>query len=219
MAIAASIASDLGVAVHPRRSSRVSARTATQAFTASTARGLLSTPARTVSVLAATFLAGGAAGVMVRARSAQMAPTAAPSRPVATLILPAPSALAPLPSEIAPPSTSTTSTPPPPRNDAHSRDIALAAERVLIEQARMAVARGQGEAALDAVGHHAREFPRGRLREEREALAVQALALAGRADEDSRTRRTLSYRLPRERVSSRGRRGRRTSVTELRRFP
>jgi hypothetical protein len=64
-----------------------------------------------------------------------------------------------------------------------SHDTALAAERVLLETARAAVARGQLATAFDALERHAREFPRGRLGEEREGLWIQALLGAGRVDE------------------------------------
>jgi outer membrane protein assembly factor BamD (BamD/ComL family) len=59
----------------------------------------------------------------------------------------------------------------------------LAAERAVIERARSALARGDGQGALVAVAQHQRDFPSGQLSEEREALAVQALATAGRAQE------------------------------------
>ena len=65
------------------------------------------------------------------------------------------------------------------------KDPSLAAERVeraLIDMARTAVARGQGDAALAPLERHGREFPRGRLTEEREWLAIQALLLTGRTD-------------------------------------
>lgn len=60
----------------------------------------------------------------------------------------------------------------------------------MVEQARMALARGDNLGALDAVREHAREFPRGKLREEREAVAIQALAQAGQA-EQARARAAL----------------------------
>ena len=66
-------------------------------------------------------------------------------------------------------------------------DVDLASERALIDRARMALARGQSSAALDAVDAHAKSYPRGRLVEEREALAIQALAQAGRTA-DARAR-------------------------------
>ena len=61
----------------------------------------------------------------------------------------------------------------------------LAAEQALIDTARAALARGRGDGALAATTEHASKFPRGRLAEERELLAVQALVLTGRRDEAS----------------------------------
>lgn len=63
---------------------------------------------------------------------------------------------------------------------------ALAAERALVDVARAALARGEPEQALDAVARHEREYPDGRHAEEREAIAVRALARAGRVDEAKR---------------------------------
>jgi hypothetical protein len=59
----------------------------------------------------------------------------------------------------------------------------LAAESALLELARTGIAEGQAEHALAAVDRHTASFPQGLLREEREALAVKALVLAGRNDE------------------------------------
>jgi hypothetical protein len=59
------------------------------------------------------------------------------------------------------------------------RDTQLAAERALIETARAALARGDAARALSALDRHAREFANGRLVEEREALAIQALSKTG----------------------------------------
>jgi len=59
----------------------------------------------------------------------------------------------------------------------------LAQEQVLVDTARAALSRGRAGDALVAVEAHAKRFPRGRLVEEREALAVQALASSGRLDE------------------------------------
>lgn len=63
------------------------------------------------------------------------------------------------------------------------RDNLLGAERNLIDTARTAVARGDGEAALATLERHTREFPHGRLAEEREWLTIQALVLSSRAQE------------------------------------
>jgi hypothetical protein len=62
-------------------------------------------------------------------------------------------------------------------------DRDLAGERVLIEIARAALSRGDTGAALEATGRYDRTFPRGQLHEESDALAIQALARAGRAQE------------------------------------
>lgn len=67
--------------------------------------------------------------------------------------------------------------------DVARRDTDLAAERALLEMARTALGRGQGGAAIEALEKQARQFPRGRLVEEREVLLVQALAQAGRTKE------------------------------------
>jgi hypothetical protein len=69
------------------------------------------------------------------------------------------------------------------RGDHGSKDSSLASERALIDMARTAVARGQGDAALAALGRHERDFPHGRLAEEREWLAIQALVQTGATDE------------------------------------
>lgn len=63
------------------------------------------------------------------------------------------------------------------------RDVALAKERAILDVARTALGRNDGAHALEAVERHAREFPRGQMTEEREAIAVQALVKLGRKDE------------------------------------
>jgi hypothetical protein len=71
----------------------------------------------------------------------------------------------------------------PVRDPGRDRDRDLAAERALLEVARTALAQRDGAAALTSLDRHAQRFPSGQLREEREALAVQALASQGRATE------------------------------------
>jgi hypothetical protein len=56
----------------------------------------------------------------------------------------------------------------------------LGAERVLIETARSALARGDAPSALASLEAHEKRHPKGQLGEERDALLVQTLALAGR---------------------------------------
>jgi hypothetical protein len=52
-----------------------------------------------------------------------------------------------------------------------------------LDEARTAFMRGEPSACLRALERHAQRFPSGRLSEEREALAVRALASMNRGDE------------------------------------
>jgi hypothetical protein len=67
-----------------------------------------------------------------------------------------------------------------------SRDL-LAAESAILDVARVAVAQGEGERAIQAVERHRAQFPNGVLSEEREALTIKALHLVGR-DAEARSR-------------------------------
>lgn len=173
---------------------------------ATTAGALATTSARSAALLAAVFLAGAGVGAGLRGGHDRSGAVAAPMIEATRAAsadgkdIPAPLAESFAPREEASPGQSARETPPPratsavpasterlpPKATAPSRDAApssrdsdLAAERVLVQQARVALARGENLAALDAAQQHAREFPRGRLREEREAIAIQALAQAG----------------------------------------
>ena len=55
----------------------------------------------------------------------------------------------------------------------------LAAEQALLDPARAALAHGDGSAALARLSAHERAFPNGALAQEREAMTIRALALAG----------------------------------------
>lgn len=159
--------------------------------------------------LVATFALGGVTGAAVHARLAHRAasspralhaaraPAAPPVAPVVAAPLvpaPAPAVAAALPSRaaLAPPAADLTIPPsevidaaPPasaPAPRAHS-DGTLAAARARLAVAYDALARGDGPGALDALARYQREFPRGRLAEERDGLWVQALVAAGRYDE------------------------------------
>jgi hypothetical protein len=66
---------------------------------------------------------------------------------------------------------------------APARDNELAAERALLEQARMALARGRAADALALLARHAHEFADGRLTEEREALTILSLVANQQVDE------------------------------------
>ncbi|MBI1944720.1 MAG: hypothetical protein HYS27_03435 [Deltaproteobacteria bacterium] len=76
------------------------------------------------------------------------------------------------------------------------RAARLAAERGLLDEARGAVARGDGSAALIALEAHRASFPDGQLVEEREALTVLALAKLERNDEAQVKARRFLARWP-----------------------
>jgi len=59
----------------------------------------------------------------------------------------------------------------------------LARERALLDLARANAAHGEPALVLEQIEKHRREFPQGRLTEEREALAIRALLALGRGDE------------------------------------
>jgi hypothetical protein len=59
----------------------------------------------------------------------------------------------------------------------------LAQERALLDVARTALGRGEGEETLTALGKHEKRYPNGQLAEEREAIGIQALLLLARYDE------------------------------------
>jgi len=93
------------------------------------------------------------------------------------------------PSTVRPVASSTSSTsarPPasaPPPGVPTAGASSLGAERAFLETARSALARGDGTAALQALSAHEASHAAGQLREERDALFVQALVAAGRARE------------------------------------
>jgi hypothetical protein len=77
-----------------------------------------------------------------------------------------------------------------------TRDVDLTAERSLLDVARTALARGNGEDALVAATKHEKRYPRGDLSEEREAMAIQALVLLRRYDEARARGATFHRRFP-----------------------
>jgi outer membrane protein assembly factor BamD (BamD/ComL family) len=82
-----------------------------------------------------------------------------------------------------------------PRNEGKSG--ALAEEQRVIETIHTALGRGDPAAALAAADDHARRFASGAYAEEREALAVQALARAGRTNEARARGERFRARYPR----------------------
>jgi hypothetical protein len=83
------------------------------------------------------------------------------------------------------------------KTETRERDRNLAAERGLIEQARTALARDQGAAAMSALERHARDFPQGELEEERESLQVQALVALERFEQARKVAARFHRRFPR----------------------
>lgn len=84
-----------------------------------------------------------------------------------------------------------------------SAEGADALELGLLQRARGALAKGEYSRALEAIAEHQRRFPAGRLREEREALRIKALAGLGRTDEARRAAERFRERFPRSVLSSR----------------
>jgi hypothetical protein len=66
---------------------------------------------------------------------------------------------------------------------APTRDDELGAERDLLEKARASLGSGDAPGALRQLADHAARFPKGRMGDEREALAIRALVVSGRRDE------------------------------------
>jgi hypothetical protein len=149
------------------------------ASTASSAASALSGKV-VVGLAIASYLAGAGTMALVRPSlpGANQDPTAE-----AGAGIPAPSAVVPSPVDSAlqdpQADASTIAVPTPAPSGTATRvvsgDAALAEERALIDRARSALARGDSRASLEACDLHATKFPRGRLAEERELLAVQAL--------------------------------------------
>jgi hypothetical protein len=69
---------------------------------------------------------------------------------------------------------------------------ALSAEQALLDPARASLAHGDGPGALERLALHERRFPNGALAQEREAMTIRALVLAG--DRDRARGRAASFR-------------------------
>jgi hypothetical protein len=82
-------------------------------------------------------------------------------------------------------------------NDAYALELGL------LQRARAGVASGEFSRALEAIAEHQRRFPSGRLREEREALRVKALAGLGRDDEARLFAKRFRERFPHSVLSGR----------------
>ena len=140
----------------------------------------------------ATFLVGAAVGATTYGTVARLRqeskPIGAPTEMVAHLparTVPVEPMSAPVPSAVDEPAPKPlTSAPSNGRSSVElaagrSKDDGLAAERKLVEMARTALARGQVDGALASLHRHARQYPNGRLAEERDGLLVQAMVAKG----------------------------------------
>jgi len=136
-------------------------------------------------------------------RGAATAPRAV-EPPISTPPTPAPPS-----KEEVPPSAETQATPPAANGGGAlaqrtaAEEDGYAVELQLLQRARAAVGSGDYRAALSAIAEHQQRFPRGRLREEREALRVSALAGVGRKDEARRAAERFRAAFPRSVLSSR----------------
>jgi hypothetical protein len=154
---------------------------------------------KALALAASTFVLGAILGGLAVARWRPPAPprvvyverpAPVPPNPVPALDpRPADSALAP---SREPPVSSRRSAPPSP---SAAVDV-LTAERLLVDAARTKLATEDPGAALDLLREHERRFPRGGLSEEREALAVQALAQVGQYDAARARAKQLRNRWP-----------------------
>jgi hypothetical protein len=145
-----------------------------------------------VTVGAVTFALGGVSGatlyhavveppppVVIEVPVPRPAPSVEPSvRSSDAGEAPDPSAREPAPSNAIKPRFK-----PAPAVDEPTTQSELARERAIIDVVRAAIARGHADSALEAVARHEKEFPEGRLREEREGLRILALVRAGRMDQ------------------------------------
>jgi hypothetical protein len=98
----------------------------------------------------------------------------------------------PPPSAAAPPARA----PEPGPEKRATRDSSLAAERRLLDAARAALVGGDSATGMDKLSRHTRQFPRGVLAEEREALAVDALVATGRYEQARRRADAFRTRYP-----------------------
>jgi hypothetical protein len=131
--------------------------------------------------LAVSFTLGSVAGILVwRAAQAPPSPSIVyvdRARPIAPPAPLAGDAVVAAPAASVPPVVST------PAASNAPLVSSLANERVLLDVARLAFGRGDGDGALAALGRHEKLYPAGQLAEEREALAVRALVLTNRGDQ------------------------------------
>lgn len=153
-----------------------------------------------VGASVASMAVGGAIGAGVH-RAVVKAGDSEPRTPAPSLP-PQTARVEPLPSTPAAPEPSVVQPPPvvpapvSPKEPRVTADEQLALEKSFVEQARVAMARQDPNAALEALAQHARRFPRGQLTEERMALEVMALSSAGRTVEARNVANSFRKRFP-----------------------
>lgn len=140
---------------------------------------------KAIAGMIATFVFGGLLGAAVMRVPTPVAPSVAPSAAPQPVVATPPASAVSVSEPAAPAITAAAPSSPAPKPASEPTDDgrSVAAERALLDAARIALASGEPTQALDVVARHAREYPRGRLAEEREAIAVRALVKAGRYDE------------------------------------
>jgi hypothetical protein len=172
-------AGNAGVALSSIRPTAAAART-TQVHWLSGAAG-----AKLIAVGAAFWLLGGATGAAVyRAFRPQEVRVVYVGHPVPVgIALPEPHSATSAKSMVEPVEPSSASRNARAKLDPSGENSDLAHERPLLDDARAANARGEPEQALALTARHARQFPHGKLSEEREALAIRALVALNRGEE------------------------------------
>lgn len=154
------------------------------------------------ALVAAMVLGMGIAGAVVLLRDRR--PPAPPREMNASAqpaVQPALSALAPPPPNSPPPpppsapAASSAAEPRPSAKSASPRE-SYAAELELLRRAQAAYASGDFSGSLVSLSEHARQFPNGRLAEEREALRVSCLKGLGRSSDARRAAASFALRFP-----------------------
>jgi hypothetical protein len=137
------------------------------------------------AVATVAFLAGGLAGAALYAVIARpperivYVDRVVPPPDVSNALIPVPAAPTPMPSAPTNALPNVPAATPPPS----TRTSQLSAERVMLDEARAALAQGEPDRALERLERHRRTFSNPILGEERDAMHAEALAKAGRRDE------------------------------------
>lgn len=156
--------------------------------------------AKIVALLAVGAAAGAAGGIGLYAAAVPVVPV----QPI-VIQLPAPAPpppaapTEPAPQAEPPPARAERRAPKaqPPTEPAAAPTPTVETERLLVERAGVALARGEAAAALEVCDEHQRVFPTGLLAEERESVAIRALAALGRLDEARSRAKAFKEAFPR----------------------